>query len=158
MICFLYNFAPVEDDWFLHQLNMIVLAFLKTFIIYLSFSCLCVNTIHLTVFCWQRLILHWYITLMSGIWGGKCNIVWNYRTLSALWLRFLLHGILFACGHLSAKCIQNPMAHTCEWIYGFLHKIKVLTNIFKGLRMVARALWRSEARRVVPWSETLHEP
>ena len=27
-----------------------------------------------------------------------------------------------------------------------------------GLRMVARALWRSEARRVVPWSETLHEP
>ena len=28
----------------------------------------------------------------------------------------------------------------------------------KGLRMVARALWRSEARRVVPWSETLHEP
>ena len=23
--------------------------------------------------------------------------------------------------------------------------------------MVARALWRSEARRVVPWSETLHE-
>ena len=24
--------------------------------------------------------------------------------------------------------------------------------------MVARALWRSEARRVVPWSETLHEP
>ena len=30
--------------------------------------------------------------------------------------------------------------------------------IIKGLRMVARALWRSEARRVVPWSETLHEP
>ena len=26
--------------------------------------------------------------------------------------------------------------------------------MFKGLRMVARALWRSEARRVVPWSET----
>ena len=24
--------------------------------------------------------------------------------------------------------------------------------------MVARALWRSEARRVVPWSETLHSP
>ena len=31
-------------------------------------------------------------------------------------------------------------------------------NRLKGLRMVARALWRSEARRVVPWSETLHEP
>ena len=31
-------------------------------------------------------------------------------------------------------------------------------NLLKGLRMVARALWRSEARRVVPWSETLHEP
>ena len=30
--------------------------------------------------------------------------------------------------------------------------------LLKGLRMVARALWRSEARRVVPWSETLHEP
>ena len=28
----------------------------------------------------------------------------------------------------------------------------------KGLRMVTCALWRSEARRVVPWSETLHEP
>ena len=27
----------------------------------------------------------------------------------------------------------------------------------KRLRMAARALWRSEARRVVPWSETLHE-
>ena len=25
--------------------------------------------------------------------------------------------------------------------------------MLKGLRMVARALWRSEARRVVPWSE-----
>ena len=31
-------------------------------------------------------------------------------------------------------------------------------TLLKGLRMVARALWRSEARRVVPWSETLHEP
>ena len=31
-------------------------------------------------------------------------------------------------------------------------------RMLKGLRMVARALWRSEARRVVPWSETLHEP
>ena len=31
-------------------------------------------------------------------------------------------------------------------------------NLLKGLRMVARALWISEARRVVPWSETLHEP
>ena len=30
--------------------------------------------------------------------------------------------------------------------------------ILKGFKMVARALWRSEARRVVPWSETLHEP
>ena len=33
-----------------------------------------------------------------------------------------------------------------------------LVQFDKGLRMVARALWRSEARRVVPWSETLHEP
>ena len=31
-------------------------------------------------------------------------------------------------------------------------------KLLKGLRMVDRALWRSEARRVVPWSETLHEP
>ena len=31
-------------------------------------------------------------------------------------------------------------------------------ELIKGLRMVARALWRSEARRVEPWSETLHEP
>ena len=32
----------------------------------------------------------------------------------------------------------------------------VLSSIYmlKGLRMVARALWRSEARRVVPWSES----
>ena len=30
-----------------------------------------------------------------------------------------------------------------------------LKSLLKGLRMVARALWRSEARRVVPWSETL---
>ena len=28
-------------------------------------------------------------------------------------------------------------------------------SLLKGLRMVARALWRSEARKVVPWSETL---
>ena len=33
-----------------------------------------------------------------------------------------------------------------------------ISEVLKGLRMVARALWRSEARRVVPWSETLHEP
>ena len=31
-------------------------------------------------------------------------------------------------------------------------------NISKGLRMVASASWRSQARKVVPWSETLHEP
>ena len=30
--------------------------------------------------------------------------------------------------------------------------------MLKLLGMVARALWRSGARRVVPWSETLHEP
>ena len=30
--------------------------------------------------------------------------------------------------------------------------------LLKGLIMVARALWRSQACRVVPWSETLHEP
>ena len=30
-------------------------------------------------------------------------------------------------------------------------------SLVKGLRMVARALLRSEARRVVPWSETLHK-
>ena len=35
---------------------------------------------------------------------------------------------------------------------------KTWYGLLKGLRMVARALWRSEARRVVPWSETLHEP
>ena len=34
--------------------------------------------------------------------------------------------------------------------------IEISHHILKGLRMVARALWRSEARRVVPWSETLH--
>ena len=27
----------------------------------------------------------------------------------------------------------------------------------KGLRMIARVLWWSESRGVVPWSETLHE-
>ena len=33
---------------------------------------------------------------------------------------------------------------------------KYLKNaLLKGLRMVDRALWRSEARRVVPWSETV---
>ena len=37
-------------------------------------------------------------------------------------------------------------------------KWAILSSILKGLRMVARALWKSEARRVVPWSETLHEP
>ena len=40
------------------------------------------------------------------------------------------------------------------WITMF----SMLNSMLKGLRMVARALWRSEARRVVPWSETLHEP
>ena len=37
-------------------------------------------------------------------------------------------------------------------------RAKNSTILIKGLRMVTRALWRSEARRVVPWSETLHEP
>ena len=32
----------------------------------------------------------------------------------------------------------------------------LVETLLKGLRMVIRALWRSEARRVVPWSETLH--
>ena len=30
--------------------------------------------------------------------------------------------------------------------------------LLKGLRKFARGLWRSEARRVEHWSETLHEP
>ena len=44
---------------------------------------------------------------------------------------------------------------------GFLltqHDLKLSNTLLKGLRMVASALWRSEAHRVVPWSETLHEP
>ena len=28
----------------------------------------------------------------------------------------------------------------------------------KGIKMVTNALWSSEARKVVPWSETLYEP
>ena len=40
----------------------------------------------------------------------------------------------------------------------FIYQEKSLRYLLKGLRMVARALWRSEARRVVPWSETLHSP
>ena len=36
-----------------------------------------------------------------------------------------------------------------------LLKLHSTGPLLKGLRMVARALWRSEARRVVPWSETL---
>ena len=42
-----------------------------------------------------------------------------------------------------------------ELDFNLRHAMSVL---LKGLRMVDRALWRSEARRVVPWSETLHEP
>ena len=36
----------------------------------------------------------------------------------------------------------------------WLHTIHIPCVLLKGLRMVARALWKSEARRVVPWSET----
>ena len=53
--------------------------------------------------------------------------------------------------------------HTQNIVYyqavHFINTLYIECNaLLKGLRMVDRALWRSEARRVVPWSETLHEP
>ena len=57
------------------------------------------------------------------------------------------------------------MPHTIFSIHRmWLHWLKpnrladcvLVATLLKGLRMVVRALWRSEARRVVPWSETLH--
>ena len=51
---------------------------------------------------------------------------------------------VFYCSH---ACLSATSTH-----------FKWEVTLLKGLRMVARALWRSEARRVVPWSETLHEP
>ena len=64
--------------------------------------------------------------------------------------------------HQTTSILQSrPVTDTSVLL--FLHRISQQTHyaimaLLKGLRMVARALWRSEARRVVPWSETLHEP
>ena len=54
------------------------------------------------------------------------------------------------------RCCYKIYPRTC--LYDALDVNFLLWVLLKGLRMVARALWRSEARRVVPWSETLHEP
>ena len=54
---------------------------------------------------------------------------------------------------------MNLLVRYCDHVLNYpLHSNLLDMEVLKGLRMVARALWRSEARRVVPWSETLHEP
>ena len=55
------------------------------------------------------------------------------------------------------KCTLTPLQATME-IYVVFPVYRLRCRLLKGSRMVARALWRSEARRVVPWPETLHEP
>ena len=78
-----------------------------------------------------------------------------------------------------SQCVEKPYTGMSEFMWciypyssGLLHWEYVCwypyaqtrgpfycwVPLLKGWRMVARALWRSEARRVVPWSETLHEP
>ena len=62
--------------------------------------------------------------------------------------------------HLQVRTKCAPTCAHTPLIYIFAPAPKAHLPLYKlkGLRMVARALWRSEARRVVPWSETLHEP
>ena len=47
-----------------------------------------------------------------------------------------------------------------QWLFwlGLNVLIMLTQHGLRVLRMAARALWRSEACRIVPWSETLHEP
>ena len=55
--------------------------------------------------------------------------------------------------------ILGPKISQSSGLRSFPQKVFTgFTSVLKGLRMVARALWRSEARRVVSWSETRHEP
>ena len=49
----------------------------------------------------------------------------------------------------SSQC-QNITVSIMKYFVGN-HKCTASYNIIKGWRFVARALWRSEARRVVPW-------
>ena len=97
-------------------------------------------------------------------WKSGCQM----KTCRYTQKRFLLNLVeLCLKNDLSFKMSRIRVSH---WKYPFfrenicllLHLTVCNRNrcltLLKGLRMVDRALWRSEARRVVPWSETLHEP
>ena len=74
-----------------------------------------------------------------------------------------------ACSYAYAYEHAYAYAYAYAYVYVYVYvndwkgdtsdvKYSLSSRLIKGLRMVARALWRSEASRVVPWSETLHEP
>ena len=78
-----------------------------------------------------RILTHWGLKKMFSIL--RTTVLNAFTKRDFLW-KFELN--------LTEACFSDPTDNT----------------LLKGLRMVGRALWRSEARRVVPWSETLHEP
>ena len=53
---------------------------------------------------------------------------------------------------------MHGMSASIHVVFCLIFLIILYSMLSKGLRMVAHASWRSEALKVVPWSETLHKP
>ena len=109
------------------------------------------------------------------------EVVWHFATHEAEWVLsstnrvkksvkepiqngflflFLLHIKLYTMTSSTALNVSKCPQRLPWQLIAFVRCLRSarFDIVLKGLRMVACALWRSEARRVVPWSETLHEP
>ena len=95
------------------------------------------------------------------------QIVWNIDMISlnhnGLWASVIGRNVQPFSDATDDPLAQPQTADKCLPFGVCKETVKESTNdcawrFLKGLRMVARAFWKSEARRVVPWSETLHEP
>ena len=78
------------------------------------------------------------------VWQDHWVILWYPSVPLIVLISVLIHWYFFA-GMDEKMTVQSIVL----W--------KRFIKLVKGLRMVVHALWRSEPRRIVPWSETLHE-
>ena len=98
----------------------------------------------------------WKFVFETAFRNVQCKYSHNDVSINEIWPTLLFNSVEIKCAW--SKFQNDDKWHQCDKIT-MPHFVRIFSNArLKGLRMVARALWRSEARKVVPWSETLHEP
>ena len=114
---------------------------------------------------WQEMVSLCSLIRLIGMYADRDQPEFLYSRLDSryLWVHVAtVGGCQRLLTHYRWREVRNSIYryrkvhidYRLKFSYLFISSI----SLTKGLRMVARALWRSEARRVVPWSETLHKP